>query len=232
MSVDYKAVGWNANKRVYDFWVLGGVAAYLVGFILIGTALRPAENPVSDEILLIRALGSCAILLLHLILVIGPLARLDSRFLPLLYNRRHLGVTMFIIALAHGAFALAWYHGFGPLHPLVSLFAINDDYGSLARFPFQPLGFVALLILAVMATTSHDFWLNRLGPKLWKTLHMGVYFAYALLIGHVMLGVVQTERAALYPILVALGLVVVIGLHLAAGMRGRRQDAGALAAQE
>ena len=35
-----------------------------------------------------------------MILSIGPLARLDRRFLPLLYNRRHLGVTMFVLALA------------------------------------------------------------------------------------------------------------------------------------
>jgi len=36
--------------------------------------------------------------LLHIILSIGPLCRLDSRFLPLLYNRRHLGVTMFLLS--------------------------------------------------------------------------------------------------------------------------------------
>ena len=39
-----------------------------------------------------RAFGSCAFLMLTLILCIGPLARLDARFLPLLYNRRHFGV--------------------------------------------------------------------------------------------------------------------------------------------
>src|SRR2546428_6173232 len=44
---------------------------------------------------IIRAAGSAAFLLLHVVLCIGPLCRLDSRFLPLLYNRRHLGVVTF-----------------------------------------------------------------------------------------------------------------------------------------
>jgi len=42
------------------------------------------------ETLLIRGFGTARLLLLHVILCIGPLCRLDRRFLPLLYNRRHL----------------------------------------------------------------------------------------------------------------------------------------------
>ena len=44
------------------------------------------------------AFGSCAFVMLTVILSIGPLARLDRRFLPLLYNRRHFGVLTFVIA--------------------------------------------------------------------------------------------------------------------------------------
>ena len=62
------------------------------------SASRSTANA-TIETQLIRALGTCALLLLHVILAIGPLARLDRRFLPLLYNRRHLGVTMFLLAL-------------------------------------------------------------------------------------------------------------------------------------
>jgi hypothetical protein len=61
-----------------------------------GDHLRLDPNATA-ETTLIRALGTCALLLLHLILCIGPLCRLNPRFLPLLYNRRHLGVTMFIL---------------------------------------------------------------------------------------------------------------------------------------
>ena len=42
-----------------------------------------------------------------------------------------------------------------------------------------------------MAATSHDFWLHNLSPYVWKSLHMGVYVAYGLLVLHVLLGVVQ-----------------------------------------
>jgi hypothetical protein len=44
-----------------------------------------------------KTFGSCASLMLTVILSIGPITRLDRRFLPLLYNRRHLGVLTFLI---------------------------------------------------------------------------------------------------------------------------------------
>ena len=50
------------------------------------------------------------------------------------------------------------------------------------------MGFPAIglcLILFLMAATSHDFWLVVCTPRVWKGLHMAVYAAYALLVGHV-----------------------------------------------
>ncbi|MGB1992779.1 MAG: ferric reductase-like transmembrane domain-containing protein, partial [Flavobacteriaceae bacterium] len=58
--------------------------------------------------------------------------------------------------------------------------SINLKYNQVHAFPFQVLGFFALLIFTIMAITSHDFWLKNLGPKVWKSLHMGVYFAIQL----------------------------------------------------
>jgi hypothetical protein len=90
MSTGYRAVQWNRQKLVYDAVMLGGVALYIVTFVLIGRyALSDAKDPAEWDDLFIRAFGSCAFLLLTLILSIGPLARLDRRFLVLLYNRRH-----------------------------------------------------------------------------------------------------------------------------------------------
>ena len=66
---------------------------------------------------------------------------------------------------------------------------------SVTRFPFQSFGLGALLILFVMAATSHDFWLHNLTAPVWKTLHMAVYVAYGLLVGHVLFGVAQQETA-------------------------------------
>jgi nitrite reductase/ring-hydroxylating ferredoxin subunit/DMSO/TMAO reductase YedYZ heme-binding membrane subunit len=224
MSVRYSAVKWNRNKRVYDGVLLAGILWYLGLFFLVGKLAGPGSPGISDEVLLIRALGTCAFLLLHVVLCIGPLARYDQRFLPLLYNRRHLGVATFLVGLGHGALATGYYHAFGRLNPLVSLLSTNTNYGSLTAFPFEILGVLALLILFFMAATSHDFWLKNLSPSVWKALHMLVYLAYGLLIMHVTLGALHAEDSSLYVVFVGVGLLTVVGLHLAAGWRERLRD--------
>src|SRR2546422_172207 len=221
MSHKYQAIGWNRQKRVYDVVVLAGVMLYVVLFIGFGALLFPYATA---ETLIIRAAGSAAFLLLHVVLCIGPLCRLDSRFLPLLYNRRHLGVVTFLLGAVHGIFAIVQFHSLGDKNPLVSLLTSNQNFGSLPDFPFQQLGFLALVILFVMAATSHDFWLRNLTPPIWKTLHMLVYVAYASLIGHVTLGLLQSETSPLLAIATGLGLIIVIGLHVAAASRENKLD--------
>ncbi len=216
MSVGYQAVGWNRQKKVYDRALLGTVVAYLALFIGFGFAVHPDAT---FETMLIRAVGTAAFLLLHVILSIGPLARLDRRFLPLLYNRRHMGVTMFALAFLHGGFSTFHFHGFGDLNPLVSVLVSNPRFDSFAWFPFQPLGLAALVILFLMAATSHDFWLANLSAPVWKALHMLVYVAYALIAMHVALGVLQAETSPVLAWLVGLGIVWVLGLHALAGVR-------------
>lgn len=213
MSAGYQAVGWNPQKKNYDLCLVGGVGLYLASFAASSAHFRP---DLSVETVLIRAFGTCALVLLHLILIIGPLCRLDRRFLPLLYNRRHMGVTMFLLALVHGGFSLLQFHAFGDLNPFLSVFLSNGAAHGLSALPFQPLGFIALLILFLMAATSHDFWLTQLTAPVWKTLHMLVYLAYALLIAHVALGSLQVERHPLPAILLGLGLALVLGLHMLA----------------
>ena len=221
MTHSYKAIGWNRQKRIYDLTVAGGVLLYLALFIVATVTLRPNAT---IETALIRGLGTCAFLLLHVILSIGPLTRISRRFLPLLYNRRHLGVTMFVIALAHGGLSTFQFHGLGNANPLVSIFIANTRYASLAHFPFQPLGFVALVILFLMAATSHDFWLANLTAPTWKRLHMAVYFAYGLLVLHVLFGTVQSQTTPVLAVLLGAGLTWTVVIHLVAGFRERRGD--------
>jgi nitrite reductase/ring-hydroxylating ferredoxin subunit/DMSO/TMAO reductase YedYZ heme-binding membrane subunit len=221
MSVTYPAIGWNRQKRLYDLALGGGIAFYLAVFTGAGALLRPQATV---ETLLIRGLGTLALLLLHVILAIGPLCRLHSRFLPLLYNRRHLGVAMFLIALAHGVFATIQFHSFGTVQPLASLLTGNTRFSDPAAFPFEILGLAALLILFLMAATSHDFWLHNLGPVLWKSLHLSVYLAYVLLVGHVAFGALQSEAYTVPALLLATGLSGLAGLHLVAARRERRLD--------
>jgi sulfoxide reductase heme-binding subunit YedZ len=216
MGVAYISVQWNRQKKFYDAVLLGGVAAYLALFGVLTKTLFPL---VTDEIMLMRAFGTAAFLLLHIILCIGPLCRLNPRFLPLLYNRRHAGVTMFLLALVHAVLITLTYHAGGDTNPILAIFTGSPLTASVSGVPFQPFGFFALVILFLMAATSHDFWLANLSAPVWKSLHMLVYAAYALLVLHVTFGVLQGEGSALYVGAVAVGLVTVLGLHLTAARR-------------
>jgi len=75
-----------------------------------------------------------------------------------------------------------------------------------------------------MAATSHDFWLRNLTPPVWKSLHMMVYVAYASLVGHVTLGLLQSETSPVLAIATGFGLIIVIGLHIAAASRENKVD--------
>lgn len=226
MGVRHQAVQWNGNKIVYDLYMLAALAAFLIVFMMIGLQPRPNGHQADAVVLMIRALGAAAFLMLTIALMIGPLARLSPRFLPFLYNRRHLGVMTFLVAAAHFGLSLFWYHFGGPLNPLVSLLVSNPLYQSKQGFPFEAFGLAAFAILFVMAATSHDFWLKNLSASVWKLIHMLAYPAYGLLVLHIAYGALMTEKSPLYPALVILGLALVAGLHLAAGMREWTRDSG------
>lgn len=223
MGLSYTTVQWNKQKKAYDLYLWLGIGLMLVSFAVFQLVLHPA---ITAETLVIRATAVTAFVLLHLILSIGPLSRLNPIFLPLLYNRRHMGVSMFIIALVHGSFSIIQFHALGDVNPIVSVFTSNPHYESVSLFPFQILGFFALIILFLMAATSHDFWLNQLSPKIWKVLHMSVYVAYTLLIGHVVLGALQYEEHTMYWVLLSAGFLWVASLHILAGVKEWRRLSG------
>lgn len=221
MSVSYASILWNKQKKKYDLGILIFVLSFTILFFGGHVALHPDAT---FETIFIRNFGLLAFLLLHMVLIIGPLARIHTKYLIVLYNRRHLGVTMFIMAAIHGVFSILNFHSLSNINPVKSVFLSNLRYDSIIEFPFQVLGFAALLILAIMATTSHDFWLKNLGPKLWKSLHMLVYLAYALIILHVVLGALQNETSPILFGVVLLGFVVVASLHIYVGLKERNVD--------
>ena len=226
MSVQYQAIGWNRQKRIYDLVLASGIVSYIALFAAGGAWFYPSATV---ETLLIRAFGTLALLLLHVILCIGPLCRLNRSFLPLLYNRRHLGVGMFLVALVHGVFSIVQFHALGDARPPVSLLVSNPRLASVSQFPFELPGLVALLILFVMATTSHDFWLHNLSAPVWKRIHMAVYAAYALLVAHVALGALQEEGNGVLAMSLMAGIATVSTLHLLAGAQEQRSDRQAAA---
>lgn len=218
MTNAYRAVQWNRHKRIYDLCIAGFIVAFVVGFVALGRLFYPPPSDIAPPVLLIRALGVCAIVMLHIILLIGPLSRLTTLVNPLLYNRRHLGVSFFIVASLHALLVILFYGGFGERNPFMAVIAPG---GSI---PFEFFGFMALLIFAVLAATSHDFWLANLGHRFWKTLHMGIYFAYALVIAHVVFGVLRSEPNIIPLILLTVGGLSVAGLHIYTGVREVQRD--------
>lgn len=224
MSHGYRAVNWTPFKKRFDAWMLFGIAVYLVAFVIGSSFGLPEGESFTPLQILIRATGTLAFLMLTFTLCIGPLARLTPRFKAFLYNRRHLGVATFVLSLVHGVLVTLWYHGFGDLNPLVSLLVSNPRYDSLAGFPFESLGLIALLLLFVMAATSHDFWNTNLGPGVWKAIHLSVYAAYALLVAHVALGALQSNVHPLNVLALVAGATAVAGLQLGTALWASKPD--------
>ncbi len=219
MSVAYKPVLWNRTKLIYDAFLLAGVAAYLLIFMEIAPLLSPAVRLVEKPIYEMRAYGSCAFLMLSIVLTIGPLARIDTRFLPLLYNRRHFGVITACVAILHAKSVLDWYFAFAEVSKLEALFTSNTSFGQIIGFPFELFGVFALLVLVVMAVTSHDFWLSFLTARFWKAMHMLVYVAYASVVLHVALGSLVGGGNPVTLMVLATSMTALITLHLMAGLR-------------
>jgi nitrite reductase/ring-hydroxylating ferredoxin subunit/DMSO/TMAO reductase YedYZ heme-binding membrane subunit len=219
MGAGYKTITWTPFKVRYDLFMVAGSVIYISLF-----AIFFVREDSTIETLIIRSTGTLAFFLLHLILCIGPLSRLNAKCLPLLYNRRHLGVFTFLVALVHGVFNIIQFHAWGDLDPILSLFISNVHYDSLINFPFQVLGFSALIIMSLLAFTSHDFWLKNLSPAIWKGLHMSVYAAYFLLVAHVLLGINIHQDSNTVFVLTATGIVIVSTLHIWSGIRSAQSN--------
>lgn len=227
MSVRYVGVQWSRYKLAYDAIVVAAVSGFIALFERGVRAHLPGVQAVSEPVRQMRAFGACAFLLLTLILCLGPLARLNRRFLPLVYNRRHLGVVMFGVGVLHANAVLGHYHAYSNVPKLASLLRFDAAF-TTASIPFQLAGALALTILLLMAATSHDFWQRFLGARAWKSLHMAVYLAYALVVVHVAYGALQIEASAWFRGLFVACVALVCGLHIAAARASRAADRAAV----
>src|SRR3989344_1988032 len=123
-----------------------------------------------------RLYARTAVILIYVTLLATPLTQqfpnLPYRILYI-KARRAIGVSAFFYGLMHGAISffivLGGWSGITQL-PRLALFAIGAST-------------TALLILALLAATSFDYMVRRLGTR-WKILHRFVYLAGALIIFH------------------------------------------------
>jgi sulfoxide reductase heme-binding subunit YedZ len=140
-----------------------GLAAY--AWMTVGFGARPLND-------VIHRTGYWALLFLLSSLAITPLRRV-SHFGPLIDVRRMIGVGAFVYAGAH-----------------ICLYVADQSYNLLkvaseiALRLYLTIGFIALLGLAILAATSTDTMVRRLGGEGWRRLHQITYLVALLALIH------------------------------------------------
>lgn len=139
--------------------------------------VRAEASGLADPLkFVLHHLGFVACVALATVLTFSPLRVLFPRWgvvQALNGHRRLIGVGAFVYALLHAGVQV--------------LYVYDGGFGTLAkeiRKPFQFTGLIALVILAVLAATSFDSAIRRLGSRHWKNLHRLVYCAAALAAYH------------------------------------------------
>ena len=122
---------------------------------------------------LIRATGDWTLRALCLVLAVTPVRVMTST--PQLARfRRMLGVFVFFYALLH-LLSYGWFD---------MGFEVNDIAVDIAKRPFILVGFLAFVLLTLMAATSFNRAISALGAKRWQVLHRTVYAVAGLAILH------------------------------------------------
>jgi nitrite reductase/ring-hydroxylating ferredoxin subunit/DMSO/TMAO reductase YedYZ heme-binding membrane subunit len=195
-----------------------GLAAIVAAWFIAGR--RSLFRRVDLDVFLVQATAIIAFLFLSAAISVGPLSRLWPRATRCIYNRRHLGVATWALAVFHAAVVMHYGNSWKPANVLEVL-----PGQKVVGIPFTLLGVGALVILTVMALTSWDYCLHAWTPPAWKRLHMAVYAAYALIVFHFTVRFVG-DPPVKWGFLVLLWLVAlaVAVLHLAASIKEARRD--------
>lgn len=135
-----------------------------------------------------RAVGDASLVLVVLSVSLGPLSRLLRALSPLLPFRRALGIHACLYALLHSAIILVGWVDFDLMrlfgfewHPAREAYVMLQQGFALAN----AIGLVALMLVVLLAMTSSDLALRRLGASGWKFLQMGVLPLWWLTVAHV-----------------------------------------------
>jgi len=157
------------EKKIFALAVLVGVGIWLLVIPVFIGAL--GANPLEK---LLHQSGEIAIWTLGAVLSLSPLRVLfpRSRLVNALNrHRRIVGVSACVYGLMHFGFHLLY----------------EGDAQAIARSfskPFIWVGLAGLSILVILALTSNNLSIRKLGGRNWKRLHRLAYLAAALLIYH------------------------------------------------
>ena len=169
-----------ARRPIVRHAVVAAVAGVLVWVFW---STRPAWD---GEMRLWKAVGDAAFGLLVLTLAVGPLARLARPATRLLVWRRQLGIWFALVALLHGVLVVHGWARWG-LRRFLG-YEVIPQLGREARL--EPgfglanlVGLTALVFALVLAATSSDWAVRRLGAG-WKWLHHSALFVFYLSLLH------------------------------------------------
>ena len=163
---------------------------------------RPIDN-------LIHRAGYWTIIFLLSALAVTPLRRI-ARFNQLVDVRRMIGVGAFFYAATHIL-----------LFTADQMFDLTKVASEILFRIYLTIGFIALLGLTVLAVTSTDGMVRRLGVKRWQLLHQAVYVITGLALIHFF----QQNKADLWVPTFAAGLFGwMIGHRLLLKWRNSRDE--------
>lgn len=139
-------------------------------------ALRSGDPGLSNKVF-----ADAAAVLLCLVLILGPLARLVPRIRPLVPWGRELGIAMFVTASVHVVMLLphlvddVW---FGWIDPMLDSFS-----GEGVVEAANAVGWLAFVAALVLAATSNDVSHRALGRG-WKFVQRQAYLLFVLTVLH------------------------------------------------
>jgi len=122
---------------------------------------------------LVRSTGDWTLRFLCVALAVTPV-RVSFGLAPLARLRRMLGLFVFFYAALH-FLAYSW---------LDKGMEFSEIAVDIAKRPFILVGFVSLLLLSLLAATSWNGAVRRLGSLRWQRLHRAVYLIAGLAILH------------------------------------------------
>lgn len=186
-------------------WALGALPLALL--VLDAFAGGLGVDPVRD---IEHRLGRTAVYFLIASLCVTPLLRLGR--VNLMKFRRPLGL---LSASYAGLHLLAWV-------VLDMGLRWEQALRDIARRPYLTIGMVVLVILAVLAATSSNAAIRRLGARRWGVIHRLVYLAAPLALFHWLLA---HKIWPAKPLLILGAVAILLGLRLV-WARSRRRRIG------
>lgn len=178
------------------------VVIAIYDFSTVGFGARPLND-------VIHRTGYWALVFLLITLTVTPLRHV-ARWGQLIDVRRMLGVGAFLYAALHIT-----------LYVADQSFDVVKVAGEIVKRLYLTIGFVALLGLAVLAATSTDGMVRRLGGERWRRLHQASYLVALLALIHFFQ---QTKADVSVPTMVAGFFLWLMLYRLLAARWGRSSE--------